>query len=172
MESNKEQKMETINSIAQIMEAFPTGKIYVRWSDSIALDQKREYSLRYGTDAEAGLSACEIDLSWETWRIVRQIMEYKFTGGKYCYLITGDRVGVGGDNEPLINNIKSVYKVGNGLLTFDWQRAQLESYIADATDRLSRITDKIAIEIVSDTKIKYMKLLNKYLSGSRINFVA
>ncbi|MFA5424852.1 MAG: DUF6098 family protein [Phycisphaerae bacterium] len=146
--------MKQITDLNQIKN---TGtKIYVRWSKSFAMDQKRGYSLRCGSSREVGLSCCEIDPTWEDWCILRQIHEYFFCGGA-CWIITGDKVGTGGDDEPLLNNIKLVGKVSKKLLaqSENWRKMELVADIADAEDRLTRMTDEIAIRQTMATIAKY-----------------
>lgn len=115
--------MKTIKSLNEIKNI--TGKVYVRWSKSISLDRKRGYSLRYGTQAEAGLSACEINTTREDWRILRQLNEYSFVGGS-CWLVSGDEVGTGADNEPLLRNVKLIGKVADNLAKADWERIMFQ----------------------------------------------
>ena len=75
--------------------------IYVRWSN-VSPDQERA-SKRYGTQRENGLSACLLNIRWADWRLIRQLMEYQFTGAKHCWIITGRELRKrGGDNEPLL----------------------------------------------------------------------
>ncbi len=134
-----------ITSLDQIKNE-PT-KIYVRWSKSIELDAQRGYSLRCGSSREAGLSACEIDPTWENWRILRQLNEYNFCGG-YCWIITGDEVGIGGDNEPLLTNVQLVGKVSQSLLSQNWQKMESASEIYDILRRLEKVTDLFAKQIL------------------------
>ena len=138
--------MKQITDLTQIKNT--NTKIYVRWSKSFALDKKRGYSLRCGSYREVGLSCCEIDPTWEDWRILRQIHEYFFCGGA-CWIITGDKVGTGGDDEPLLNNVQLVGKIGKKLLaqSENWRKMELIADIAADEDRLTRMTDKFAIEI-------------------------
>lgn len=135
-------------------------KVYVRWSKSFKLDQKRGYSLRCGSSRESGLSCCEIDPTWEDWRIIRQLREYIFCGGS-CWIITGDEVGIGGDNEPLLANIELVGKVSNEIINTNWKKMELESKIAKDEERLSRITDEFGKEIVEKALAKNRALLEK-----------
>jgi hypothetical protein len=137
--------MKMIKSVEEIKKI--EVPIYVRWSKSIALDAKRGYSLRYGTQAEAGISACEINKSWEDWRILRQLQEYCFLGGS-CWIVTGRKVGKGGDNEPLLKNIRCLGKVSRTLTNANWEEMKRVSDLAELKERLSRITDKSAMEII------------------------
>ena len=105
--------MNTIKFLSEIRNA--NGPVYVRWSKSITLDNKRGYSRRYGTMREVGLSACEIGKDWDDDRILRQLAEYEFCGGS-CWIVTGEQVGRGGDNEPLITNVELIGKVSKPLL--------------------------------------------------------
>ena len=132
------------------------GKIYVRWSRSIALDNERGYSLRYGQEAEAGLSACSIDPSWEDWRILRQIQEYSFLGGA-CWIVAGDEIGRGGDNEELLENVVCLGKVSEKLTSTDWKKMERNASIAELQERLTRITDPIGKIIVEKSLAKLMK---------------
>jgi len=145
--------MKTIKSLDEIKNA--NGKVYVRWSQSINLDSKRGYSLKYGTSAESGLSSCEIDLTWEDWRILRQIAEYSFVGGN-CWIVTGDEIGKGEDDEPLLSNVKLVGKVSDSLLAIDWQSMKNEVDIADYHERLTRITDPIGKRIINKALSKLL----------------
>lgn len=124
------------------------GKLYVRWSQSIKLDNTRGYSLRSGIAREAGLSACEVDQSWDAWRILRQLSEYSFAGG-HCWIVTGDEVGRGADDEPLLANVQMVGKVSPALLSTDWRKMQLQAEIAEYEAQLTRITDTIGRSIVA-----------------------
>lgn len=137
--------MKTIKSLEEIKNT--SGKIYVRWSKSIALDIKRGYSLRYGTQAEAGLSVCAIDQSWEDWRIMRQLQEYSFLGGS-CWIVMGEEVGRGGDNEELLENIICIGKVSEKLTSADYLKMWRDEKIAEEQHRLTKITNDIAIKIV------------------------
>jgi hypothetical protein len=127
--------MTTINSLSEIKNQ--KSRIYVRWSKSFDLDKKRGYSVAYGTQAEAGLSVCEIDKSWDDWRILRQLQEYKFAsnGQGQCWLITGDECGRGQDNEPLLKNANLIGKVSNKLTSTDWllmwRDEMIEKYTAE-----------------------------------------
>jgi hypothetical protein len=134
------------------------GKIYVRWSKSITLDNKRGYSLRYGTQAERGLSCCEIDPSWADWRIIRQLQEYSFLGGS-CWIVTGDEVGKGGDNEPVLTNLVVIGKVANNLLSANWRKMELADNIRDCEERLTKITDPFGRKIVTASLAKYQREL-------------
>lgn len=133
-------------------------RIFVRWSKSLRLDTKRGYSLRSGTQAEAGLSCCEIDPTWEDWRIVRQLVEYRFVGGS-CWIITGDVVGTGADNEPLLNNANLVGRVSDILLNVNWHRMQLESQVAADERGLARATDPIGRRIIAESLESNRRLL-------------
>lgn len=145
--------MKTIKSLEEIKNT--SGKIYVRWSKSIALDNKRGYSLRYGTQAEAGLSVCVIEQSWEDWRILRQIQEYRFLSDS-CWIVTGDEIGRGGDNEELLENVVCLGKVSENLLSADWQAMKRDADILDLQERLARITDPIGKKIVEQSLAKLM----------------
>lgn len=150
--------MKQITSLNQIKNQ--PSKIYVRWSKSIALDKQRGYSLRYGLQREVGLSCCEIDPTWPDWRTLRQIDEYSYYGG-HCWIITGDEVGIGGDNEPLLDNVQLVGKVSQALLSQNWHKMEITEEIADNQDRLTRITDRFAIEIISKSLAKLTAELSK-----------
>lgn len=145
--------MKTIKTVDEIKKL--NTKIYVRWSKSTALDNKRGYSLRCGTQAEAGISACIIDPSWEDWRILRQIQEYRFLSDK-CWIVTGDEVGRGGDNEELLENVICLGRVSETILSTDWQSLKRELEIADLQERLTRITDAIGRDIVQNKLNKLM----------------
>jgi hypothetical protein len=149
--------MKTIKSLNEIKNI--TGKVYVRWSKSFNLDRKRGYSLRYGTQAEAGLSVCEINTTWEDWRILRQLNEYSFVGGS-CWLVTGDEVGTGADNEPLLRNVKLIGKVADNLAKADWLLMWRNEMIAREQARFENATD--------DWNRNYsQKLLEKLQSNDR-----
>lgn len=146
--------MTTIKSLNEIKNT--SGRVYVRWSKSINLDNKRGYSLKYGTSAEAGLSACEIDKTWEDWRILRQIAEYSFCGG-YAWIVTGNEVGTGEDNEPLLKNVKLIGKVANSLLSVDWKSMKRDAEIDECRKQLSRTTNEIGIQIIKKSLEKLLE---------------
>lgn len=151
--------MKTFSTVDQIKNI--SGKIYVRWSKSIALDNKRGYSLRYGTQAESGLSCCSIDQSWEDWRILRQLDEYVFCGGS-CWIITGEEVGRGGDNEELLANVKCLGKVNPELLKTNWRKMELEVEINKYQSALDRGEgDAIGRRIITNYVEKCKKELEK-----------
>lgn len=131
--------MKTIKSLAEIKNT--NGKIYVRWSRSIAMDNKRGYSLRYGTQAESGLSCCEIDTTWEDWRILRQLNEYCFVGGS-CWIITGDEIGTGADNEPLLGNTVLIGKASDNLANSDWLLIWRNELLAKELTRYHNASDE------------------------------
>jgi len=146
--------MRTIKALNEIKNI--NRKVYVRWSKSIGLDSKRGYSLRSGTQAEAGLSACEIDTEWEDWRILRQLVEYMFCGGS-CWIVTGDETGRGADNEPLLANIALVGKVSDALLGIDWAEMKKDAEIIDYRNRLTYTTDPIGRQIIEGVLAKLQK---------------
>lgn len=147
-------------------------KVYIRWSNSFAKDQARGYSLRYGSQSEAGLSCVEIDPEWEDWRLLRKITEYEFTFARHCWVITGDYVGRGGDNEPLVANIRLVGEVDKSLLKTDWKKMQIEHYIAKTEARIERIPNEIDKEKAQNMKAYYEQLLEQYLNGEEIPYLA
>jgi hypothetical protein len=155
-------KINTVEEIRKI-----EGRVYVRWSNSFAKDAKRGYSLRYGTQAEAGISACEIDKTWEDWRILRQIREYEFVYGKHCWIITGDEIGRGGDNEPLLGNIELIGEIGESLLDADWVAMYYEAMIAKDEVRLQSITNQIAINITIREIENNKKKLAQHLANPK-----
>lgn len=141
------------------------GRIYVRWSQSIDKDQKRGYSLAYGTSAEAGLSCCEIDRCAEDWRIVRQLTEYKYICGGTCWIITGDVVGTGEDNEPLLANVEVLGKASAALTDLEWRQMELDEDIARLEKAIatSTNTDEIGKKISANWLAEMKKeRLEKY----------
>lgn len=140
-------KVKVIKSLEEIR-SLP-GDVYVRWSRSTKLDTERGYSLRFGREPEAGLSACYIDKSWDDWRILRQLQEYSFLGG-VCWIITGEVVGRGGDNEPLLRNIVCLGKIGQELISADYLKMWRDETIAKNERILAALTDRVGISIVSD----------------------
>lgn len=158
----------TIKSLDQIKNI--EGKVYVRWSKSIAKDKKRGYSLAYGTSAEAGLSCCEITKEaegWEgeDWRLIRQLTEYKWICGGTCWIITGEVVGTGEDNEPLLANVEVIGKASPALTNLEWRQMELDKDIAAREEGLAsgRITDAIARKIAEKSLAKMKaERLEKY----------
>jgi len=157
-----------IKSLDQIKNT--EGKVYVRWSKSIAKDKKRGYSLAYGTSAEAGLSCCEITKDgegWysEDWRLIQQLTEYKYICGGTCWIITGDEVGTGEDNEPLLKNVEVIGKATTALTNLEWRQMELDKDIAAGEESLAsgRITDAIAKRICEKSLAKLKsERLDKY----------
>jgi SPP1 gp7 family putative phage head morphogenesis protein len=143
------QVMPKIKSVDEIRElADKVGKpIYVRWSANPAADLKRGYSLRHGTAAETGLSAVEIDPTWPEWRIIRQLGEYQFLSGR-PWIVTGRQVGLGGDNEPVLRDVKYIAEINRALATKDWLAVWREEAIAARRADLEKITDEIGRRIV------------------------
>lgn len=158
----------TIKSLDQIRNI--EGRIYVRWSQSIAKDKERGYSLAYGTSAEAGLSCCEITKDadgWESedWRLIRQLTEYKYICGGNCWIITGDEVGTGEDNEPLLANVEVIGKASAALTNLEWRQMELDQDISRRETALSsgKVTDDIARKIAEKSLAKMKKeRLEKY----------
>lgn len=137
--------MNTISSI-QAIRNIP-GRVFVRWSKSLDLDNARGYSLRHGTQAEAGISVCDIDKSWPDWRILRQIQEYSFLGGN-CYIVSGAVVGNGGDDEPVISGITRAHgQVSSALVNTDWAEMWRGMEIARQQSILASMTDEIGQDI-------------------------
>lgn len=154
-----------INTVEEIRSL--EGKIYVRWSNSFAKDAKRGYSLRYGSQIEAGISACEIGKDWEDWRILRQIREYEFVYGKHCWIITGNEVARGGDSEPLLENIELVGEISKSLLETDWVAMYYNAMIAKDEARLQTITNQIAINITNQDIARNKKKLAEHLANPK-----
>ena len=137
----------TIKSLKQIRGL--EGRVFVRWSQSVAKDQKRGYSLAYGTSAEAGLSCCELDKGGEDYKIIRQLTEYKYICGGHCWIITGDVVGSGSDNEPLLANIEVIGKASAKLTDLEYRQIELDQDIASLESKLATTTntDEIGLRI-------------------------
>jgi len=142
----------TIKSLDQVRNI--EGRVYGRWSQSIAKDKERGYSLAYGTSAEAGLSCCEITKDaegWEgeDWRLIRQLTEYKYICGGNCWIITGDEVGTGEDNEPLLANVEVIGKASANLTNLEWRQMELDQDISRCEAALAngKITDHFAKKI-------------------------
>lgn len=158
----------TIKSLDQIKNI--EGKVYVRWSKSIAKDKARGYSLAYGTSAEAGLSCCEITKDakgWEgeDWRLIRQLTEYKYICGGTCWIITGEVVGTGEDNEPLLKNVEIIGKASADITNLEWRQLELDQDIARTETALAngKITNEIARKISEESLAKKKKeRLEKY----------
>jgi hypothetical protein len=125
--------MKTIKTVEQIKNL--NGRIYVRWSKSIALDNSRGYSRAYGTGREAGLSACEINKDWPAWRIIRQLQEYVFCGGS-CWIVSGTEIGRGSDNEPLLTDVECLGKVAS-LISADWLVMQRDAELDSIKVRIA-----------------------------------
>lgn len=136
--------MNTFRTVGEIKDL--TGRVFVRWSKSLDLDNARGYSLRHGTQAEAGISVCSIDQSWPEWRILRQIQEYAFLGGE-CWIVTGAVVGNGGDEEPLLAGMLLLGKVSIKLVNADWLKMWRDAEIERQTEILANLTDSTGIEI-------------------------
>lgn len=143
--------MKTIKTLGEIRNT--NGKIYVRWSKSVNLDSKRGYSLRCGTQAESGLSCCEIGKDWADWRILRQLQEYQFVSGA-CWIITGDECGTGADNEPLLTNVKLIGKVADELISADYLLMWRNKMLAENIAKLETVTNEIAREIIAKSIAK------------------
>jgi len=153
----------TTNEINTLEDLKSIGEtLYIRWSNSIEKDQERGYSLRYGTQAESGLSTNNVNTTWADWRILRSIQEYRFTGAKYAYVLTGEVAGRGGDNEPLLKNIKVHGIVSASLITANWRKMKAENDLASALDRLSRITNDFACKSTQKEIERLMQLLEKF----------
>ena len=90
------------------IEKFAKGRtLYVRWSGDPKGDVKRGYSRNHATgQAEGGLSVNGLIV--DLMPMSRQITEYQHSMLPICCLMTGDEVGRGSDNEPLIINAKVV----------------------------------------------------------------
>ena len=104
-----QKQIKTARQLAGLAES--RGKVYVRWSRSITLDRKRGHSINWaGMDAEAGLSAIEIDYQDDVvegdaaW-LARLVVDYSYLAhnGARCYVLTGRQVGTGADGETLLD---------------------------------------------------------------------
>jgi len=140
-------------TIDQIRALAQQQTIYVRWSKDIDLDNRRGYSLRFGKQAEAGLSACRIDPDWDDWRIIRQIQEYSYLGGQ-CWIITGHDIGRGGDNEPLLRDVVALAMVADTITMADWLGMWRDAELARTEHLIEVLTDDIAIGIYRDKASK------------------
>lgn len=137
----------TIKSLDQIKSI--ESRVFVRWSKSIAKDTKRGYSLAYGTSAEAGLSCVELDKKGDDYKIIRQLTEYKYICSGTCWIITGEVVGTGEDNEPLLANVEVIGKASSALTSLEWRQIELDQDIAMLEHKLATTenTDEIGLRI-------------------------
>jgi hypothetical protein len=101
------------------------GTLYVRWSRSPRADARRGYSLNHaGKSAEAGLSVMPLHLSdlqrgGDT-ELSFYILDYTFAG-PVASIWTGEVVGRGGDNEPLLRNPKLLGTLDKSYLAELWE---------------------------------------------------
>ena len=131
--------MKTLKSFSGLRKMIDQQTVYVRWSKSFALDSKRGYSLRCGSYAEAGLSACELKSEWPDWKIALGLQEYSHCPGD-CRILTGTVVGRGGDGEPLLADAQQVAIVDREWIgSLDWLQMWRDKYLAETLARHERM---------------------------------
>lgn len=159
--------MRRINSITALHRLLADQPgLYVRWSASIRMDMRRGYSLRYGREPERGLSACALDPDWPDWALLRQLQEYRRLCGGHCWLITGRVVGTGGDNEPLLQDVRPIAEAVGALVTTDWRRLEAAARVADSIRRWQHIIDPVAYYLEARDIMMYVVAVDRPLAAS------
>jgi hypothetical protein len=136
--------MRTINSFNEYKEEVKNQMLFVRYSSVIESGDAKSYNHQTG-QVEAGLSVNNATVEFapnsEIW-IAKQLVEYRYlTMGQpesKCWILTGDIVGRGSDNEPLVQNVQPVAIIGESVL--DEARALIES---DRTAKIIEAIEKI-----------------------------
>lgn len=100
--------MKQIKSYKEYQSTIAEGNLFVRFTPSIKDD------LRYKSSQNAITGRSEAGLSVNP----AEYLEYSFLmlGGYKCYLLSGEIVGRGGDNEPLLKNFKVVAEVNKKVI--------------------------------------------------------
>ena len=134
-------KFETLKEIEEYAETGET--LYVRWSGDPEGDTRRGYSKNYATgETECGLSVNNLCSDWLP--MSRQITEYQHSMLPVCCLMTGEYVGRGSDNEPLIINAKVIGIVTPNALAeaHAANESHLNAKVVNQTIRLMTISNR------------------------------
>ncbi len=103
--------MRKITKLSELIEIGNNQKAYIRWSNSIAKDIKRGYSLDHSNySRHAGLSAQNVR-SDDPELLARMVPEYRYTGAAHCWIISGRRNGTDSDNAPTVD-AESIVVIG------------------------------------------------------------
>jgi hypothetical protein len=113
----------TINGFDELVDLVLTSDrpLYVRWTRaSVARDLRLRRSFNNQSGLfEAGKSVNNLvpRLGWDSVMsprafVAQQLCEYSFLGST-CYLLTGNEIGTGGDNEPVLGDCQFVAVVGD-----------------------------------------------------------
>lgn len=113
--------MQTINTFDEYKNLVKSQSLYVRYSAKIESGNVCSRNHQTG-NFESGLSVNNTTVDFaansDLW-IAKQLVEYSYLkiGQKaICWLLTGDYVGRGADNEPLVSNVAAVAVVSDSVL--------------------------------------------------------
>jgi hypothetical protein len=111
------------DSLHQLLQEH--GTVYIRWSKSPYADARRGYSLNHASkSAEAGLSVMPLHLSDLQTGGDTELSFYAFDyafAGPVASIWTGEVVGRGGDNEPLLSNPELLGTLDKSYLAELWE---------------------------------------------------
>lgn len=108
--------MKSVTSLDELATLATTATIYVRWEVRGQAGIKRGYSINHVTGArEDGISANALMLDNAEW-LATSVLEYRGVCGLNGWVITGDEIGRGSDNEPLLANVTVLAKIGDTLV--------------------------------------------------------
>lgn len=141
----------------------PETGIYVRWSvfgKEPPSGLSRDYS---NSQLHRGLSAVQINPSWETGELLHRLSEYKTTRFRHATtanIYIGKQVGVDSDGYPSIQIIKYLGSVDDTLLD-QANLIEAQSMLEEYKKRLVTLTDPFGIEIVKKTLIELQIIVMK-----------
>jgi len=167
--------MTTATTIQQIREMGQGREIFIRYTRSIKHDRGSGYvSRNHQTgQTEAGLSVNHIPTDAPDDALLNALTEYRLyllDPDMTAYICTGTFCGRGSDGEPLIVNVQPLAYVDKDLLAMpveEIEALRLARRIAEETERLTRITDRIAIQQTEELRAVYQTQLDALKSGRR-----
>lgn len=105
-----------METLADLMARAQTETLYVRWETDGKKGMRRGYSINHVSGArEAGVSANSLMTNSLEWLAV-SVLEYHGVCGLYGWIVTGEEVGRGGDNEPLLAKVRVVAPVTDAMV--------------------------------------------------------
>lgn len=136
--------MKTLKTLADVRAVVASSEkeVFVRWSRGPVADAKMGWvSKNHATGSyEGGLSVNHLDLDSD-YEALSLIAEYVFLDQPVCYLVAGERAGVGSDGEPVIVDCEPLARIHASLVWAKEAREglRLQASVEHETAFLSRL---------------------------------
>jgi hypothetical protein len=132
-----------METLSDLMVRAQTETLYVRWETDGTKGIQRGYSVNHVSGArEAGLSANSLMTDGLEWLAV-SVLEYRGVCGLDGWIVGGEEIGRGSDNEPILANVRVVAPVTEAMVAEAEAIVVARNERRDA-ERAARVTFKPA----------------------------